>query len=157
MDRSPLKSFMDQQLAGLPLEVPLHVSPHSTVRDAVNAMQEGKASCVLAMDGPSLAGIFTERDVLSKCMASGFDWDQPLAQSVLTREPRTIASNRTVAEAIATMHQRRYRSLPVVREGHVIGLVRLGTLLGQLAEAYPEAVLNLPPRPHQVAGKPEGG
>ena len=27
----------------------------------------------------------------------------------------------------------------------------------ELAEAYPEAVLNLPPRPHQVAGKPEGG
>ena len=157
MDRSPLKLFMDQQLAGLPLDAPPHVSPAATVRAAVTIMQDGKASCVLAMDGPVLAGIFTERDVLTKCMAEGFDWEQPLSQSVLTREPRTIASTRTVAEAIATMQQRRYRSLPVVQEGRVIGLVRLGTLLGQLAEAYPEAVLNLPPRPHQVAGKPEGG
>ena len=157
MDRSPLKMFMDQQIAGFPLEVPVHVSPTATVREAVAAMQAGKTSCVLASQGTTLAGIFTERDVLTRCMADGFDWDQPLNASVLTREPRTIASNRTVVEAIATMQQRHYRSLPVVQDGQVIGLIRLGTLLGHLAEAYPEAVLNLPPRPHQVAGKPEGG
>jgi len=41
--------------------------------------------------------------------------------------------------------------------GRVIGLVRLGDLLSHLAEAFPEDVLNLPPRPHQVMGKQEGG
>jgi hypothetical protein len=45
----------------------------------------------------------------------------------------------------------------VVEGGRVIGLVRLGDLLTHLAEAFPEDVLNLPPRPHQVMGKREGG
>jgi CBS domain-containing protein len=157
MDRSPLKLFIDQSLAGFPLDPALTVSPTDTVRCVVQQMQSGNHSSVLAMRGDVLAGIFTERDVLTKCMAPDFDWDQPLEAAVLTREPRTIGANRSVAEAIATMQQRRYRSLPVVQDGRVVGLIRLGTLLRQLAEAYPETVLNLPPRPHQVMEKPEGG
>lgn len=120
-------------------------------------MQERAHSCVLAMEGGHLQGIFTERDVLTKCMDDGFDWDQPINASVLTKQPTTIASTRTVAEAIATMQKHHYRTLPVVEGETVVGLVRLGDLLKDLAEAYPEDVLNLPPRPHQVMERPEGG
>ena len=50
-----------------------------------------------------------------------------------------------------------YRTLPVMTDGSVVGLVRLGDLLRHLAEEYPEDVLNLPPRPRQVMERPEGG
>jgi CBS domain-containing protein len=76
---------------------------------------------------------------------------------VLTPEPRTIASNRTIAEAMMLMQQHHYRTLPVMTNGSVVGLVRLGDLLRHLAEEYPEDVLNLPPRPRQVMERPEGG
>jgi hypothetical protein len=45
----------------------------------------------------------------------------------------------------------------VVEGDRVVGVLRLGDLLRDLAEAYPEDVLNLPPRPHQVMEQPEGG
>jgi CBS domain-containing protein len=90
-------------------------------------------------------------------MVDGFDWDQPLSASVLTKQPRVIASTGTVAEAIALMQQHHYRNLPVVEGDRVVGVLRLGDLLRDLAEAYPEDVLNLPPRPHQVMEQPEGG
>ncbi len=109
------------------------------------------------MDGDNLAGIFTERDVLMRCMGDDFNWDQALSDSVLTRNPRTISSDRTVAEAVATMQQHHYRTLPVTEAGRIVGLIRLGDLITHLAEAYPEDVLNLPPRPHQVMERPEGG
>ncbi|MEO8538101.1 MAG: CBS domain-containing protein [bacterium] len=157
MDRSRLSRFVNQPLNELPLDEPAVVSPFTTVRAAVEAMQEGSRSCVLAVEDGKLAGIFTERDILTKCMDDGFDWDQPLAHSVLTREPRTIASNRTIAEAIFLMQQHHYRTLPVMTNGSVVGLVRLGDLIRHLAEEYPEDVLNLPPRPHQVMERPEGG
>lgn len=157
MDRSRLSRFVNQRLNELPLEEPAVVSPFTPVRAAVATMQKGSRSCVLAVDGGKLAGIFTERDVLNKCMDDGFDWDQPLNAVVLTPEPRTIASNRTVAEAIMLMQQHHYRTLPVMENGSVVGLVRLGDLIRHLAEEYPEDVLNLPPRPHQVMGRPEGG
>jgi CBS domain-containing protein len=120
-------------------------------------MHDGSRSCVVAMDGNQLAGIFTERDVLTRCMGDDFDWDQALSDSVLTRNPRTISADSSVAEAIATMQQHHYRTLPVLEGDRLVGLIRLGDLLTHLAEAYPEDVLNLPPRPHQVMERPEGG
>lgn len=157
MDRSRLSRFVNQPLNQLPLDEPAVVSPFTTVRAAVSTMQEGSRSCVVAVDEGNVVGIFTERDVLTRCMADGFDWDQQLGEKVLTRNPRTIASNRTIAEAVFLMQQHHYRTLPVMENGSVVGLVRLGELVRHLAEEYPEDVLNLPPRPHQVMERPEGG
>ena len=157
MDRSRLSRFINQRLQELPLDAPAVVHPSTSVRQAVALMHEGSRSCVIAMDGEQLAGIFTERDVLTRCMGDGFDWDQALSDSVLTPEPRTIGAQRTVGEAVAVMQQHHYRTLPVVDQGSIVGVIRLGDLLTHLAEAYPEDVLNLPPRPHQVMERPEGG
>ncbi|MEO6044724.1 MAG: CBS domain-containing protein [Tepidiformaceae bacterium] len=157
MDRTRLNRFINQTLLELPLEEATTVEPSQSVRAALALMREGSRSCVLAMSGNELAGIFTERDVLTKCMGEGFDWEQPLEASVLTRSPRTIVVGATVAEALATMQQHHYRTLPVVDGERVVGLIRMGDLLTHLAEAYPEDILNLPPRPHQVMERPEGG
>src|SRR5689334_9829671 len=157
MDRSRLAGFINQKLSDLPLEPAATVSPADSVRTALARMRDGARSCVLAMEDGNLAGIFTERDVLMKCMADGFDWDQPLGAAVLTRSPKTVSADATVGEAIAILQQHHYRTLPVVDRGRVTGLVRVGDLLTHLAEAFPEEVLNLPPRPHQVMDKEEGG
>lgn len=157
MDRSRLSRFVNQPLQDLPLREPVLVPTSTTVREAVALMQERTRSCVLAMQDQRIEGIFTERDVLTKCMADGFDWDQPIGGSVITRAPQTIGRDRSVAEAVAIMQQHHYRTLPVVDGDRVVGLIRLGDLLTHLAEAYPEDVLNLPPRPHQVMERPEGG
>lgn len=157
MDRTRLSRFVNQRLSELALSEPATVSPLIPVRKAVETMNQLGTSCVLAVEQGELQGIFTERDVLTKCMVDGFDWDQPLSASVLTKQPRVIASTGTVAEAIALMQQHHYRNLPVVEGNRVVGVLRLGDLLRDLAEAYPEDVLNLPPRPHQVMEQPEGG
>jgi CBS domain-containing protein len=157
MDRSRLTRFINQPLDELPLAEPTFISSSSPVRAAVAAMREGGRSCVLAMDGNRLAGIFTERDVLTKCTGDRFDWDQSLDAGVLTREPKTIKASATVGEAVAIMQRHNYRTLPVVAGSRVIGLVRLGDLLTHFAEAFPEDVLNLPPRPNQIMVRPEGG
>ena len=157
MDRFRLSRFVSQPLQELPLGEPVVVSPSTPVRTAVALMKEGSHSCVLAMDGDRLAGIFTERDVLTKCMGDGFDWEQPLGGSLLTANPRTIPATASVGEAVAVMQQHHYRTLPVAQGGRITGLIRLGDLLTHLAEAFPEDVLNLPPRPHQVMERPEGG
>ena len=157
MDRSRLAKFIDQRVGELPLAEPVFLTPSATVRTAVQRMNRGARSCVLAMDDDKLVGIFTERDVLTRCMAEDFDWDQPLDRELLTRKPVTISAATTVGDAIALMQRRNYRTLPVLEDGAVIGLVRLGELLKHFAESFPEEVLNLPPRPHQVVAKREGG
>ncbi|GAB4337040.1 MAG: hypothetical protein Kow0010_25050 [Dehalococcoidia bacterium] len=157
MDRSRLERFVNQRLAEMPLADPLFVSPADPVSKAIRLMQEKGQSSVLSMEGTRLTGIFTERDVLTKCMVDGFDWEQPIGDAVLTRDPRVVQASATVADAIAIMQQHSYRTLPVMDGDRLLGLIRLGDLLRQLAEVYPEDVLNLPPRPHQVMPKREGG
>ncbi|OAI39955.1 hypothetical protein AYO38_01280 [bacterium SCGC AG-212-C10] len=157
MDRSRLGLFVAQRLADLPLVAPAFVSPSDSVGSAVAMMQQDSQSCVLAVRDGQLAGIFTERDVLTKCTEEAFDWSQQLDASVLTVNPETISPQNTVADALATMQRHRYRTLPVVENGEVLGLIRLGDILKHLAEAYHKEVLNLPPRPDQVMEKREGG
>lgn len=157
MDRVRLQKFMSKRLAELPLVEPLIVSPSTPVRDVVGRMSAESYSCAIARDGDNVVGIFTERDVLTRCMAAGFDWDQPLSAGVLTLEPRTVTLDHTVGDAIALMRKFRYRTLPVLDGARTAGLIRLQNLLTHLAEEFPDEVLNIPPRPHQVMGRREGG
>ena len=157
MDRVRLQQFMTRRLAELPLVEPLIVTPSTPVKDAVSGMASRSRSCALAMDKDRLVGIFTERDVLNRCMAEGFDWNQPLDAAVLTREPRVMTGDHTVGDCIAVLRKYGYRTMPVMENGTVIGLVRLQNLLTHLAEEFPDEVLNIPPRPHQVMGQREGG
>jgi CBS domain-containing protein len=157
MDRARLSRFVNQELREFRLGVPLFVSATEPVDSALRKMRAASQSCVLVGDAGHLAGIFTERDVLTECMHDGFDWSQPIGEALVAREPRTIASDRSLAEAIATFQQHSYRTLPVVDGGRVVGLIRVSDVLAHVAEAFPEEILNLPPRPHQVMEKQEGG
>lgn len=158
MDRSRLQRFFNCPVGELALVNPPLVTPETPVRDAVAAMVEGAQSCVLAVNDGEVVGIFTERDVLTKCMEQGFDWAQPLGNVLAGQPPLTILRTRPVGEAVALMRKHRYRTLPVVDESRkLVGLLRLQELLHHLAEEYPEEVLNIPPRPHQVMETREGG
>lgn len=158
MDRSRLQRFFNCPVGELALVNPPLVTRETPVRDAVAAMVEGSQSCVLAVDDGEVVGIFTERDVLTKCMEQGFDWAQPLGNVLASQPPFTILRTRPVGEAVALMRKHRYRTLPVVDESRkLVGLLRLQELLRHLAEEYPEEVLNIPPRPHQVMETREGG
>lgn len=156
MDRSRLRRFINQPLDEFPLSEPTIVAPQDPVRTVVGRLQEGASSCVVVVDGQAVAGILTERDVLTRCMVDGFNWDQPVG-NVITTSPRVIGPRATVGEAVAVMQQLNCRTLPVVLDGRILGIVRAGDLLRDFAEAFPEDVLNLPPRPHQVMEKQEGG
>jgi CBS-domain-containing membrane protein len=55
------------------------------------------------------------------------------------------------------METGRYRNVPIVDDdGRILGIVRQVDILKYLAEAFPESLLNLPPRPHQTMKESEG-
>ena len=101
MDRSRLSRFINQQLQELPLHEPAPVTLSTSVRDALTVMQTGSRSCVVALEDAHLAGIFTEHDVLTKCMEEEFDWDQPLGTA--TSAGREVLTRADVMEGIPEM------------------------------------------------------
>lgn len=99
----------------------------------------------------------TERDVLMKIVARDVEYNEPV-DSFMTPEPLTLTPDSTIGDAISLMNQQGFRNIPIINPstGEAIALFRIQDVIDYLAEAYPEKVLNLPPRPHQLLRTPEG-
>ena len=99
-------------------------TPESTVFQAACIMARARSGSVLILDeagGP--AGIFTERDLLTKVVAKSLDPATTLVSAVMTRNPISVPPKTTVCDAILLMKERRFRHLPVVAaSGKVVGM-----------------------------------
>jgi CBS domain-containing protein len=113
------------ELKGEPLEV---VSPQTTVIEAIDRMNRRRIGSILVMEGDRLAGIFTERDVLTRVVPQKLDPAKTPVSEVMTRQPVIIGPTATVQEAMMVVTDSRKRHLPVVQSGRVLGLVSIGDL-----------------------------
>ncbi|HUG47035.1 MAG TPA: CBS domain-containing protein [Candidatus Limnocylindria bacterium] len=135
---------------------PRTVGLGAPLSQALEVMREGRGEAVMICDGHSLRGILTERDVLRRVLGLGVDPTRPVDE-FMTPEPDTLRPDATLLEAMQMMQAGGYRNLPLVDEqGDLVGLLRQQDLLEYVAEAFPQEILNLPPRPHQLMEEQEG-
>jgi CBS domain-containing protein len=133
------------------------VQAGTALRDALTVMRDHGGDAVLVLDGGrGLAGILTERDVLNRVLGNDVDESRPVDE-FMTASPRTLSAEATLIEAMQAMEQGHFRNVPLVDgDGQVVGVLRQLDLLEYVAEAFPQEILNLPPRPHQLMDQPEG-
>ncbi|MCK9518767.1 MAG: CBS domain-containing protein [Dehalococcoidia bacterium] len=103
-------------------------SPAATVREAVHEMNERGVGALLVMEGDTIVGIFTERDVLRRVVGPGRHAAVTRVGEVMTPDPTTVPSSMHVEEAMRLMTEHRFRHLPIVDEGRLAGLVSIGDL-----------------------------
>jgi CBS domain-containing protein len=94
-----------------------------TVREAARLMKAKHYGAVLITDGEDLRGIFTERDALYRVIAPGLDPETTRVGDVMTKDPTTIAPDKTFGHAMIIMHEGKFRHLPVVDNGKLLGMV----------------------------------
>jgi CBS domain-containing protein len=100
------------------------VSPANTIRECAYIMKEWRSSAVLVVNDDQLVGIFTERDIVFRCVALGCPLDTIPVSSVMTREPRTIHVDKPFGHALHMMYDGGYRHMPVVDDqDRVVGLL----------------------------------
>ena len=129
----------------------------TSVREVVGLMRDERVNVCLITSGGRLTGILSERDVSQKIADAPHLWDEAV-DLVMTPEPVTIGLDASVADALWLMNEKNIRSLPTVREsGEIAGNMTYRALIDYLAARYPIEVLNLPPRPDQVAENVDGG
>ena len=137
-----------------PLTVPEGTSLGECLR-LVELSGTGDSVVVADPDG-RLRGVLTERDIFGVMVGGQVDLDASV-ETLMNRTPRTLRLEQTVHDAIALFADGRYRNVPLVDDaGGVVGMVRQQDILKYLAEAFPEELLNLPPRPHQRMKESEG-
>lgn len=152
-------ALTEERLGVLSRRQPVTVAPGTPLAECVRAIQRtGTGDSVFVCDDEGrLLGVLTERDVFGRVVAEDVDLDLPV-ESLMTTEPRTLDLEQTIRDAIELMQTGRYRNVPIVdADRRLVGVVRQADIIKYLAEAFPEELLNLPPRPHQLMEKPEGG
>lgn len=121
-----------EQKGGAVRSVPINVS----VADAVKEMNRHKIGCVLVMDGARLAGIFTERDVLTRVVAADLDPKTTPVARVMTGNVLTATPEATVQQMMDTFAEKRCRHMPVMRDGHPIGVISIGDVSRWVSSAH---------------------
>jgi CBS domain-containing protein len=146
-------AILSTPISELRLRAPILVDAAATVFAAVGAMNEHHIGCVLVHRDGKLAGIFTERDVLTRVILRN-DSHLMKVESVMTRDPETLEATETIAFALNKMSVGGYRHIPIVdRGGKPVGVLSVRDLVDFLVELFPDGVLNLPPSPDKGIGK----
>jgi CBS domain-containing protein len=105
------------------------VRPDDTVLAALGVMAEHDIGAVLVLDGDELLGILTERDYARKVALVGRASKDSPVRAIMTANIVCVPPSRTVEECMGLMTERRCRHLPVVENGHVVGVVSIGDLV----------------------------
>lgn len=146
----------NERVRAVARQEPVSVTSDTPLDAALTQMRRAGGEALLIIDGGRLTGILTERDVLNRVLGQAVDGNRPVSE-VMSAEPRTLSAEATLVEAMTAMESGHYRNLPLVDDaGTVVGVLRQQDLLEYVAEAFPQEILNLPPRPHQTMEAPEG-
>jgi CBS domain-containing protein len=107
------------------------IGPNATLHEAATALQTAEVGTLAIMDGPQIAGIVSERDLV-RALSEGLDPDQARVEEIMTRDPRYVTPSDPVDTALGTMLAARIRHLPVLDEGELVGIVSIRDLAAAL-------------------------
>lgn len=108
------------------------MAPDRSVRDAVEKMVERRIGAVLITEGGVLKGIFTERDLTARVVASGRNPEKTKLFEVMTADPASLPPEATAEEALELMEERKFRHLPIVRGNQAVGVVSIRDLFSEV-------------------------
>jgi CBS domain-containing protein len=115
----------------------LHAVPVTvTVFEAVEAMNRHRIGAMLVMNGAKLAGIFTERDVLTRVISASLEPKATPVSRVMSADVITIAPEATVQQVMDIFAEKRCRHLPVIQNDKLVGLISIGDVSRWVANAH---------------------
>ena len=105
------------------------IEPTVPLSSAVTQLCDKRIGALVVTQNGSVVGIVSERDLVS-CLArhGAAALDQPVADA-MSAPAVTIGLETPVLHALALMTQRRFRHLPIVENGALVGLVSIGDLV----------------------------
>jgi CBS domain-containing protein len=104
--------------------------PESTISEISKLLHDAKIGAVIvSSDRVRVDGILSERDVVRAIAANGEAALTMSVAEVMTREVVTCAPSDNVAHLMAQMTAGRFRHMPVIDEGALIGIISIGDVV----------------------------
>ncbi len=122
----------------------ISVSPDAKIREVVQVLAEKRIGAVVVQSANNdLLGILSERDVVRSLAANGTATTDMLASQLMTRAPTTATPATSIFEAEVLMTEGRFRHLPIVDGGKLIGVVSIGDVVAGLMDQQADEVRSL--------------
>lgn len=107
-----------------------HVAPGASIAEVARILTQRRIGAVLVMDTEGqLLGILSERDIVASLVESGPRTLELTAAQLMTREPQTVTPHTTEQQAMEMMTDGRFRHLPVLEDGRLVGVVSIGDIV----------------------------
>ena len=108
------------------------VAPESSVKDALKLMADKDVGALLVMSNEKIVGIFSERDFARHMVGVDQVDDSMIIQDLMSQPVFFANPDQSIDECMAVMTVKRFRHLPVLDEGRLIGLISIGDVVKQL-------------------------
>ena len=112
------------------------LKPGDSIAQAARVMSENRiGACIVSTTGTDVAGILSERDIVRELGKRGSGILEDKIETIMTSKITTCTSLEPLDAVLQTMTDGRFRHLPVVEEGKLIGLISIGDAVkGRLSE-----------------------
>jgi len=99
------------------------VSPSQSLADAAEVMKREDVGSVPVVEEGRLAGIVTDRDIVTRAVAEQRDPQAVTVEEIASQELVTIEPEQDLDEALALMARHKVRRLPVLEQGRLVGML----------------------------------
>lgn len=114
----------------------ISVTPTSTVMEATKLLSQHRiGTVVVSKDGASLDGILSERDIVRELGKRGIACLNDPVSDLMTANLVTCSPSNSALEVLEMMTVGRFRHLPVMDDGKMVGLISIGDAVkGRLSQ-----------------------
>ncbi len=111
-------------------------APHHSLRQAAETLGLRKVGAIIVADAAgAVIGILSERDIVRAIGALGADALNDSVSKHMTAHPTTVGENADIDELMQLMTAGRFRHLPVVEGGRLVGIVSIGDIVKHHVDA----------------------
>lgn len=106
------------------------VPPGATIARAVEVLSTRRIGAVIVSpDGKRVAGILSERDIVRELGRRGAACLSDLVDNVMTARTVNCRVSDSADQVMAKMTEGRFRHMPVVEDGQMVGLISIGDVV----------------------------
>ncbi len=105
-------------------------APGQTVKDVVGDLARLRVGALVVVNPENEpVGIVSERDIVHKLDTVGVEVLNGPVEAIMTPDPVTCTLDMKVEEVMKTMNARRFRHMPVLKDGKLCGVVSIGDVV----------------------------